>query len=46
MSLADDPDDDELCAPAGSAEEEELSLPRASINKMIKELVKYACNKL
>lgn len=33
-------DEDELCPPPGS-EEEELSLPRASINKMIKEMVKY-----
>lgn len=39
MSLADEHDDDDLCAPAGGVEEEELSLPRASINKMIKELV-------
>lgn len=31
-------DEDELCPPPGS-EEEELSLPRASINKMIKEMV-------
>lgn len=33
-----DDHDDDLCAPPGGAEEEELSLPRASINKMIKEL--------
>lgn len=39
MSLADDPDDDDLCVAPGGTEEEELSLPRASINKMIKELV-------
>lgn len=39
MSLPDDHDDDDLCAPPGGVEEEELSLPRASINKMIKELV-------
>lgn len=38
MSLPEDIDDDDLCAPPGGAEEEELSLPRASINKMIKEL--------
>lgn len=41
MSLADDPDDDDLCVAPGGTEEEELSLPRASINKMIKELVSY-----
>lgn len=36
MSFEDD-DQDDLCAPPN--EEEELSLPRASINKMIKEIV-------
>jgi len=41
MSLADDPDDDDLCVAPGGTEEEELSLPRASINKMIKELVPH-----
>lgn len=39
MSLADDHDDDDLCAPPGGGEDEEISLPRASINKIIKELV-------
>lgn len=39
MSLADDHDDDDLCAPPGNGEDEEISLPRASINKIIKELV-------
>lgn len=39
MSLADDHDDDDLCAPPGGESEEELSLPRASINKIIKEIV-------
>lgn len=35
MSIVDD--NEELCPP--TTEEEELTLPRASINKMIKELV-------
>lgn len=38
MSFEDD-DQDDLCAPPN--EEEELSLPRASINKMIKEIVSF-----
>lgn len=46
MSLPDDHDDDDLCAAPGGTEEEELSLPRASINKMIKELVKIFCIQL
>lgn len=37
MSIVDD--NEELCPP--TTEEEELTLPRASINKMIKELVIY-----
>lgn len=41
MSLADDQDDDELLGPPGSNDEEELSLPRASINKIIKEIVSF-----
>jgi hypothetical protein len=38
-NLVDDPDDDELCGAPGSNDEEELTLPRASINKIIKEIV-------
>ena len=41
MSLPDVHDDeDDLCAPPGSLEEEELTLPRASISKIIKEIVR------
>lgn len=36
--MSDIDEQDDLCAPLG-VEEEELSLPRASINKMIKEMV-------
>ena len=35
-----DSEDDDLCANPNS-EEEELTLPRASINKLIKELVRF-----